>query len=90
MEAGRREEGWRAAVAEGPSLEAGTNSMLRIKAEGSAQFNTEFGILDWAQIGTDADYGTSNFEGLGSLKPSQFSAIISRVSADGTRLEPVP
>ena len=80
----------RAAVAEGPSLEAGTNSMLRIKAEGSAQFNTEFGILDWAQIGTDADYGTSNFEGLGSLKPSQFSAIISRVSADGTRLEPVP
>ena len=80
----------RASVAEGPSLEAGTNSMLRIKAEGAAQFNTELGILDWAQIGTVADYGTSNFEGLGQLKPSQFSAIISRTTADGTRLEPMP
>lgn len=80
----------RASVAEGPTLEAGTSSMLRITAEGSAQFNTELGILDWAQMATDADYSTSNMEGLGTLRPSQFSTIISRVTVDGTRLEPTP
>ena len=80
----------RAAVTEGPALEVGTNAMLRIKAEGTTQFNTELGIIDWAQIGTEAEYGASNFEGIGSLKPSKFSAIISRVRPDGTRLDPAP
>ena len=71
-------------------MEAGTSSMLRVTAKGNAQFNTELGVLDWAQMGTESDYSTSNLEGLGKLRPSQFSAIISRVTADGTRLEPTP
>ena len=80
----------RASVADGGTMEAGTSSMLRVMAKGHAQFNTELGVLDWAQMGTESDYSTSNLEGLGKLRPSQFSAIISRVTADGTRLEPTP
>lgn len=86
----RIESRGRASVVDGAMMEAGTSSMLRITAKGTAQFNTKLGVLDWAQMGTEADYSTSNMEGLSTLKPSQFSAIISRVTPEGVRLEPIP
>jgi hypothetical protein len=80
----------RAAIADGATMEAGTSSLLRVHAKGAAQFNTEWGVLDWAQIGTESDYSSSNLQGLSHLRPAQFSTILSRVTADGTKLEPVP
>jgi hypothetical protein len=78
----------RGSMALGAAMEAGTTPILRINSKGRSSFNTDRGIVDWAEVRTKSAYGTSNLDALSGLPPSSFTSKVSRILPDGTQLFP--
>ena len=76
----------RGSMALGATMEEGTLSILRVNCDGRSGFNTDLGVLDWAQVTTRSAYGTSNLGALSGVPPSRFSSKLARVLPDGSML----
>lgn len=79
-----------ATVSAGINMEAGPSSLLRITATGRTQFDTNTGLVDWAEVTTRSAYGTSNFDALSGVGPTSFSGWLGRIDAEGNHLQPQP
>ena len=73
----------RGSVAIGASPDAGSVPVMLLNCEGRSQFNTEMGVLDWAEVKRKSAHATSNVGmGAGTVPPSKFHTRVARVGSN--------
>jgi len=73
----------RGTMAYGASMESGTTPMMQVSCRGRSRFNTQLGVLDWAEVIRKSSFSSSSV-GLGALSgapPSSFRSRVVRVGS---------
>ena len=73
----------RGSVAIGVSPSSGSVPMMLLSCKGRSQFDTELGVLNWAEVKRKSTHSASNIGmGAGTVPPSKFHTRIARIGSN--------
>ena len=68
----------RGSMAFGDTMGSGIAPMLRMNSQGRTRFNTQLGILDWAEVTTKSAFSTSSVGAVSKAGPGVLRVRVSR------------